>query len=375
MLWPMAAFAVLLPPGTVIPIRLKTPVSTRTAKPGDRLEAVVLAGVCGAIVRGSVQTVRPAGPDTRAQLRLRFDRIERGGVPVALEATVAGVDNAREEMDGYGNINGILEGETITGRLDAGIDRLSEKYSAFASILSVAKNAIFQPADPNIAYDAGVEMELRLSTPLEMAADEDPLPPSIPAITPRFALEPFRTMSERPSRPSDITNLAFVGSEASIRRAFTDAGWSVAGDLNSVTRFEAVRAVAEQRGYKDAPVSTLLLEGQPPRLVFEKTNNTFARRHHLRIWRRPGSFRGEPVWAAAGTHDIGISYSERDGTFIHRIDPQIDREREKVIEDLVFAHHVKGVQLVDRPQVPVSSSNATGDAIETDGRLAVVMVN
>jgi hypothetical protein len=132
--------------------------------------------------------------------------------------------------------------------------------------------------------------------------------------------------------------------------------------------------VVEDRGYSEAPVSVLLLDGKPPDLVFEKTLNTFARRHHLRIWRRPASFRGKPLWAVAATHDIGIDFSAADRTFIHRIDPQIDQERDKVVNDLLFAGHVEAFDLVERPAVPRQGRNATGDSLETDGRIAILLL-
>jgi hypothetical protein len=34
---------------------------------------------------------------------------------------------------------------------------------------------------------------------------------------------------------------------------------------------------------------------------------------------------------------------------------------------------VKGLALVDRPKVPKSTGNATGDKIETDGKMAVLL--
>ncbi len=142
-----------------------------------------------------------------------------------------------------------------------------------------------------------------------------------------------------------------------------------------MSKFETLRALAEDRGYNEAPVSVLLLDGSPPDMVFEKTNDTFARRHHLRIWRRPGMVDGKPVWAVAATHDTGINFSEADRTFIHRIDAQIDREREKVVDDLLFTGRVKACELVDRLQVPRKTSNATGDSIETDGRIAVLLLD
>ena len=280
------------------------------------------------------------------------------------------MDNARETVDEQGQINGILAAETVTGRLDAGLSKLGEEYTGFADILSAAKNAVFQQVSTSIGYLPGVEMTLRLAEP-----------PGARPIADRAALaqlvsrEPYQTVALRPPKPSDITNLLLVSSENALRRAFTEAGWSAAASLNPLSKFETLRALAEERGYSEAPVSVLLLDGKPPDLIFEKTNNTFARRHHLRIWRRPGSFRGKPVWVVAATHDTGIDFSEVERVFIHRIDSQIDRERDKVVNDLLFTGHVDAFDLLGRPAVPRQGRNATGDNLETDGRIAVLLLH
>ena len=189
-----------------------------------------------------------------------------------------------------------------------------------------------------------------------------------------MARESFRTIAQSPPKPSDITNIMLIGTEDEVRNAFREAGWSAAASLSGRAKFETFRALAEDRGYNEAPVSILLLDGKPPDMVFEKLNNTFARRNHLRIWGQPGSFFGKPVWAVAATHDIGINFSEADRTFIHKIDSQIDNERAKVVTDLLFTGRVQGIALVDRPKVPLKSQNATGDNLETDGKMAVLIL-
>jgi hypothetical protein len=155
---------------------------------------------------------------------------------------------------------------------------------------------------------------------------------------------------------------------------FAAAGWTTAQSLNALAKFETIRALAEDRGYNEAPVSVLLLDGKAPDLVFEKLNNTFARRHHLRVWLRPEILLGKPVWAIAATHDVGINFSEENRTFIHRIDSEIDRERAKVVNDLLFTGRVQSMALVDRPDVPQHAQNATGDNLETDGKIAVLVL-
>jgi len=118
----------------------------------------------------------------------------------------------------------------------------------------------------------------------------------------------------------------------------------------------------------------LLLDGQKPDLVFQKQHNTFAMRHHLRIWRRPDEFAGGSVWVCAATHDIGIEFSPEQRNFIHRIDSEIDRERAKVVADLVLTGRVKQLSLVTRPAAPQQSQNATGDKLNTDGAMAVLAI-
>lgn len=371
--------AAQFPAGTDIPIRLKTKVSTQSSKAGDAVDADVIGGpLMGAAVHGKVEKVsQSAKGDQRSALVLRFDQIESGGAKTKLPAQIADVENARETVDDQGQIQGILASETITGRLDAGINRVAERYSGLADVLGAVKGAVFKAAESDITYDRGVEMDLKLTAPLEVK------PPAGPKLEPigdldklkaLIAAEPFQTVAENPPKPSDITNLMLVGTEEQVRRAFGEAGWHAAAGLSAESKLETVRAIAENRGYKEAPVSILMLDGKAPDIVFEKTTNTFSKRHHLRVWKRPVSWQGRPVWAVAATHDIGISFSEENRTFIHLIDSKIDRERTKVMDDLVFTGLVKSAELIERPNVPTKSANATGDALETDAKIGVLVL-
>jgi hypothetical protein len=92
------------------------------------------------------------------------------------------------------------------------------------------------------------------------------------------------------------------------------------------------------------------------------------------VWKQPDTFEGKPVWLIAATHDTGIEFSEANRTFIHKIDSQIDRERAKVVNDLLFTGRVRSVALVDRPAVPQHGQNATGDNVETDAKMAVLIL-
>jgi hypothetical protein len=58
--------------------------------------------------------------------------------------------------------------------------------------------------------------------------------------------------------------------------------------------------------------------------------------------------------------------------FVHQIAPDIDEERSKVIRDLNFAGCVRSVSYVSRSEMPVTTHNATGGLMRTDGSVAVV---
>ena len=182
---------------------------------------------------------------------------------------------------------------------------------------------------------------------------------------------PMRTTATN-GTPSDPTNLMFIGSKQELIAAFSEAGWLQANDLNVKSAMKVATATLRQTGYNDAPMSTLLLQGQPPNLVFQKALNTFAKRHHLRVWNVKQDYNGRKVWVAAATHDIATT-SKRAGTkWSHRIDPHIDRERDWVETDLLFIGTAKARAEVDRPKAPKQLSNATGDDIVTDGKMSVV---
>ncbi len=381
---------VVIPAGTELSVRLSTKVGSKTSKANDPVEAVLIAPAvaggqlvlpAGAKLHGQVKQVRTSGQpnDSRAMLELVFGELEANGHKTNISARVTDVDNARESVDAEsGQILGILGSQTLSARMDQGINRVAERFSGLADVLQVAKTAVLKESDPEVEYEPGVEMTVKLTKELKL--DTPPPAPTIASISPEDELvrmvtaQPFQTVAESPPKPSDVTNLMFIGSEQVLKHVFTTAGWSVSAEMSGVSKLETFRAIAEARGYKEAPMSILILDGQKPSQTFQKQNNTFASRHHLRIWRRPATFQGKTVWVCAATHDIGIDFSPENRTFIHKIDSNIDRERAKVVSDLVFTGLVKGLALVERPAVPTSSMNATGDKLETDGAIAVLLL-
>ena len=384
------SWALQLPAGTAVQIRLASKVGSSVSKPNDPVEAVVIAPVmaddvyaipAGAPVHGVVAQAQPSAAGQRAVLLLQFTAVDVAGSATPISARVTAVDNARERVDDRGQIDGVLASDTPAGRVDAEVSKLGDRLGGLGNLLSSATKAVTRRVDPEIDYEAGVEMTLQLTAPATLKAPGGPGPhgklrpvSDAAGLAALAVAEPFQTVAQKPPKDSDLTNLMLIGDKQQVEQAFADAGWHAASSLNPLSKFETLEALAEDKGYSEAPVSVLFLEGKPPDIVFEKLNNTFARRHHLRVWFRPERFDGRPVWVVAATHDMGISFSAPNRTFIHRIDSSIDREREKVANDLIYSGHVASMLLVARPAIPRNAQNATGDNLATDGKIAVLVL-
>jgi hypothetical protein len=113
------------------------------------------------------------------------------------------------------------------------------------------------------------------------------------------------------------------------------------------------------------------LFGRPEDLAFQKMLNTFAERHHLRLWRSSlTTSEGREIWLGAATHDVG--WDIRPGVVSHAIDPEIDDERTKVGADLAVTRQVAALRLVTRPNPLSEGLTATGASWRTDGRLLAI---
>ena len=386
-----SAAAADLPAGTAIEIRLSSKVSSNASRANDPVEAVVIKPVTsgnrflipyGAVIKGQVEKAQASeAADKRASLQLNFNQLAgaRGKV-VKLPAKITAVDNARESVDENGAIQGILASETLSARMDQGLSKLGERAQGLADILQIAKSAVVKTTDSEIVFGPGVEMTLALTGKATIDSDIPGMAINVQPVAAESRLQqlvnsqPFQTIAAKPPKESDMTNLMFIGSAEQLEGAFSAAGWSAAKGLNKLSALETFQAIAEMRGYKEAPMSVLLLDGRPADFNYQKQNNTFAQRHHLRIWRRPVTWQGQDVWVASSTHDTGIDFSAENRTFIHKVDSHIDDERGKVVSDFLFTGAVKSLALVDRPKVPTESMNATGDKLLTDGRMAVLLL-
>jgi hypothetical protein len=381
--------------GTKLEIRLQAPISSYATQKGTRISGVLVAPLTergemllplGTTVEGAVVSVRKVGLGVvheTARLELQFDRVVLAdGTSVPLQCRLTEVENARESVDAQGRIQGIRSTATLSNRASGMVGSLAFGDPIAAIFTTAASASVLRFSEPEISLPAGTELIAELTAPIVLPKTEPILVPPI-ATTPVEKEDllklvedlPFRTYTDKSHIPSDITNLIFIGSADEVQRAFAASDWVQVDSLTAESTYATIRSVAENQGYKSAPMSTLLLGGQPPAYAYAKTLNTFSKRHHLRIWASSLPWNGQTVWTSSSTHDTGIGFSKKNKTFIHLIDRHIDNERAKVVNDLIFTGCVSNVQLVARSWIPKDAKNGTGEDLITDGRIAVLQLN
>ncbi|MDQ1693636.1 MAG: hypothetical protein QOH85_1171 [Acidobacteriaceae bacterium] len=391
-----ALLAATLPTGTPLEIRIEQPISSYSTPAGTKISGVLIAPVneggsilvpLGTTIEGSVIGVRKVGlglAHETAEIELQFDRLVLSdGTVVPVRVRITQVENARESINKKGRIQGIRSTSTLSNRTSGIVGSLSFGDPIAAIFATAGSASVLRFSEPEIALPAGTELLAQLAVPVDLPGTEaQTVAPIVTTADERQQLGqmvhrlPFRTFTEgKKELPSDFTNLAFIGSATALERAFAAAGWVIVDTLTAESTYGTIRSVAENQGYRRAPMSILLLDGKAPDYAYAKTLNTFSKRHHLRVWTSKETWQDQPVWTSSSTHDIGIGFSKKNKTFIHLIDSNIDNERAKVVNDLIYTGCVTGVQLVTRPWLPTDAKNGTGEDLITDSRIAVLKLN
>jgi hypothetical protein len=337
----------------------------------------------GSILTGTVKSVRRVGlgiVHETAAMSLEFTEIilpDDESLP--LSARVIAVDNGRERVEKNGEIGGMRMTSSVAYRV-SGYIRMALMLNIHAELAAWAiKTLIVQVPEPEIYFKPGVELSLTLQEPLPARAQREPEDaPRRLAEAERDSLDeilatmPSRTTSPSNGRPSDLVNLMLVGSREQITEAFLAAGWVEAEPCNMHSRIQGIRAFVEGRSSGSFPMSALLLSDAEADMSWQKGLNDMSKRHHIRIWKQPQTWDGQEVWAAAATRDIDFAYMHHGSAMTHRIDGNIDQERDKIAYDLAFTSYVDVLDWQERSSIPGVTRNGTGDLMNTDKRLAVL---
>lgn len=172
--------------------------------------------------------------------------------------------------------------------------------------------------------------------------------------------------------PGDPLNIAVVGSEEDVVRALHAAGWDPANPLTFASSVRIAVDTVFKKPDPNAPVSSLYLYGRKEDLAFEKAVGHSPReRHHVRFWRSDQTDDGRPVWMGAATHDIGVELSRTTAQITHRIDADVDAERDLLLAELTQANALLSTHWIEGFHKVMQGRNGGGDPWHTDGRLPV----
>lgn len=173
--------------------------------------------------------------------------------------------------------------------------------------------------------------------------------------------------------PGDPINVGLVGDRRSVLRAFALAGWDTADAVTLKSAVEIGVSVLFDHPYSEAPVSPLVFEGRPQDLAFEKPVGASAdQRHHVRFWRMPNPAKdGGELWLGSASFDRGVGLSHDTGQITHHIAPDVDAERDALMQDLKVANLIVSTYAMDGVGATQDGRNGGGDLYKTDGEAVI----
>jgi len=171
-------------------------------------------------------------------------------------------------------------------------------------------------------------------------------------------------------------NFLIMGSQSKLEKIFTDAGWVHVDSTDSQATLHAIVATLSRQAYVEMPMSQLYLFGRPQDYGYAHAEpiQVVSTRNHLRIWKAPFQFQGEPVWVGAATHDIGFEKDQRTGGVTHKIDPNIDAERQYVADTLNSTGELSALVYMTPANPLLTALTATGGSFHSDGRVLVMQL-
>ncbi len=204
--------------------------------------------------------------------------------------------------------------------------------------------------------------------------------PAGPPATLSFPAEFFtripRRVTDANENPGDLVNFIVIGSEERLMAAFQNAGWVKVDRTKAEAVLHAVFSSTSKEAYLEMPMSELYLFGRVQDYGFARAEpvQVVTTRHHLRVWKVPFQYEGKTVWAGAATHDIGFEKDQRTGGVTHKIDPNVDVEREFVGQCFSQAGALSGMAYATPSDLVRDAHTATGGTIQSDGRVLVLML-
>jgi len=174
---------------------------------------------------------------------------------------------------------------------------------------------------------------------------------------PRFS-ESITASSQQP------IHLIVLSPRACFVESVARGGWVLADDVTWKNTTKFLKDATLDRAYPTAPMTPSFFNAEPHAYGFQKETEerSVRSRHHARFWETPYNTPLGGLYVGTASLDIDIKW----GGLTHRIDPDIDTERDVFFADMVDAGVVIHDELI--PFVPpTSGKNFGGDSFFTAG--------
>lgn len=181
--------------------------------------------------------------------------------------------------------------------------------------------------------------------------------------------------------PADPVNMVLVGTSQDLSAAFFAAGWTKADRLTLKTGWKMIRSFIFNTSYPQAPFSSLYLFGRRQDFGFQEAiGNSPRKRNHIRFWATtidPEMEMGNlqywlkkhrvnstipHIWIGAASKDTGFGLAQLTYQISHRIDKQVDKERE-----YIFTMLKSGGSIYDEKYI--SAGEQINGGYVSDGRI------
>jgi hypothetical protein len=186
-----------------------------------------------------------------------------------------------------------------------------------------------------------------------------------------------RRVADKNDNPGDMINFLLIGSEDAMQKVFIAAGWvKVDADVRGTVLHAIIESISKE-SYLTMPMSPLYLFGRPQDYGWAHAEpiKVAASRNHLRIWKAPFDVDGQTLWIGAATHDIGFDRDQRNDGITHKIDPDIDLEREYVEKTLTATGLIAEVAHALPTNALKEAKTATGGSFHSDGRVLILKLS
>ena len=183
-----------------------------------------------------------------------------------------------------------------------------------------------------------------------------------------------RRVGDKEGNAGDMVNFLILGSETAMQNVFTAAGWvKVDADVKGTVLHGILDSISKE-SYLTMPMSQLYLFDRPQDYGWAHAEpiSVVRSRNHLRVWKAPFEVNGVTLWVGAATHDIGFERDQRNNGVTHKIDPDIDLERDYVEKTLISTGLVEKFThfLPDKPLK--EAKTATGGTFHSNGEVLIL---